>query len=59
VTELKPNKKKLGSTTNWLVCPSCGHRETHGADETSPHIIPVVKGHEMKTLEDESNGYYH
>lgn len=25
--ELKPNKKKLGEKTNWLMCPRCGHRE--------------------------------
>ena len=24
---LKPDNKKLGEKTKWLVCPKCGHRE--------------------------------
>lgn len=26
ITELVPNKKKLGGFTNWLTCPDCGYR---------------------------------
>jgi DNA-directed RNA polymerase subunit M/transcription elongation factor TFIIS len=26
IETLMPNKKKLGSKTNWLVCPKCGYR---------------------------------
>lgn len=27
ILELKEQKKKLGSLTNWLVCPECGFRK--------------------------------
>jgi len=26
VEQLKPDKKKLGSKSNWFVCPTCGYR---------------------------------
>jgi len=26
ITELVPNRKKIGGYVNWLVCPDCGHR---------------------------------
>lgn len=41
VTQLKPNKKKLGACSAWLVCPDCGYREKANTLERTVDFTPV------------------
>lgn len=57
ITELKPNRKKLGYFIRWLVCPSCGFRARPDDEVDSPSIIKRINNNK-RILDDEANGYF-
>lgn len=57
VTKMVKNTKKLGRTSVWMLCPSCGLRSNPNEDISSPNIIKHVKPNK-RILVDEQNDEY-